>query len=115
MRSDGTHAHALTHGPRDAIHPAISPDGERITFVRHHDGVREIYLMRADGTHQQQLTQTRTDDPVFSPNGRWIAYTQIIHPYTSTKIYKMRIDSSHQRALVNGAQQPDWGPASRFS
>lgn len=51
-----------------------SPSGSRLVFSRTGD----ILLSRANGTHAHQLTRGRADDslPMFSPDGRWIAFVR---------------------------------------
>jgi Tol biopolymer transport system component len=110
MRADGSHRRRLTRGPRDAIHPAVSPDGETIAFARHHGDTRDIFTMRIDGSHQKRLTDSRADAPAFSPDGTKIVFEQINHAHTRYLLYKMDADGSHPRPLANDAQSPDWGP-----
>lgn len=71
------------HTSNDAvtdIHPAISPNGERIAFARRSDSSGddfEIYTMNRDGTDLRQVTDNTTDDyqPDYSPDGTRIAYS----------------------------------------
>ncbi len=75
MLSLGTSEYAVLG---EGHHPVFDPRGERIAFVRQVGAETQIYTMRAsDGTDVVQLTQGEyaADDPTFSPDGRWIAYT----------------------------------------
>jgi Tol biopolymer transport system component len=65
--------------------PSSSPSGRRIVYVHYDDcgrGLRwGIYVIRADGSHRRLLIRVRRGDlwlqaPVFSPNGRRIAFTR---------------------------------------
>jgi eukaryotic-like serine/threonine-protein kinase len=61
---------------------SVSPDGVHIAFLKSAgfgETGREIWLMRADGTDQRKLISPSEDgtmfaSPVWSPDGRWIAY-----------------------------------------
>lgn len=58
--------------------PALSPDNERIVFVRRKEGEHsDIFMMNTDGSALRNLTQTSDADevtPVFSPDGATIAF-----------------------------------------
>jgi Tol biopolymer transport system component len=45
-------------------------------FESDRSGRDQLYLMRSDGSHQHRITHDslRTDDPVFFPSGRKIAF-----------------------------------------
>jgi Tol biopolymer transport system component len=67
------------------IEPSYVPLGRRIVYIHFDDcgrGQRSgIYVMRADGSHRRLLIRERRGDidlqaPVFSPNGRRIAFTR---------------------------------------
>jgi hypothetical protein len=52
---------------------SFSADGGRVTFVRGND----IYVVDTDGSDRQRITHDgRSGNPVFSPNGQWIAFTR---------------------------------------
>ena len=59
---------------------SVSPDGSQIVFLKgagFAETGREIWLMRANGADQRQLIsfpEGRLLTPVWSPDGRWIAY-----------------------------------------
>ncbi len=52
--------------------PAISPDGELISFIYDDD----IWTVPFDGGEARRLTSTHSREysPIFSPDGKWIAY-----------------------------------------
>ena len=69
--------------------------------------------MRADGSHLHGLG-TPGFTPVFSPNGKKIAFERRTMGGRGSRIFVMRADGSHRHALsmpphrFNGF--PDWGP-----
>jgi len=60
--ADGTDERQLTTDPARESDPAWSPDGKRIYYVKHVDGVRDIFVMNTDGSGQANLTNTPTID-----------------------------------------------------
>jgi TolB protein len=69
----------------------------------------EIYAMSADGSGQRRLTRNawRDSDPVWSPDGRQIAFV------SNWQVWVMNADGSRQRRLTyNGARNfaPAWSP-----
>ena len=86
--------------------PTWSPDGKQIAFVSNRDGDSEIYRMDIpeanyanDNVHHtsaQNLTHhpARDDDPVWSPDGRRIAF--VSDRGGDRKIYVMNLDASTQ-------------------
>jgi len=116
MRLDGTHKRQLTYNKRRQSAPDFSPNGRQIAFesrVDEHRTQVEVFVMRADGTHKRRLTfghppaRYPLPDPVFSPNGRKIAYGKV------NRIGVMRADGSHKENLTHGrrlfAHVPSWG------
>src|SRR5262249_29739941 len=61
---------------REISAPALAPDGESIVFVSNMSGRRNLWLVPASGGWPVQLTASddRQESPVFSPDGKWIAF-----------------------------------------
>ena len=67
----------LMDDPAKDIQPDWSRDGNQIVFLSNRNGAWDVYTMDAAGRNIQQRTDTpeRESKPVFSPNGRYVAYT----------------------------------------
>lgn len=86
MAGNGANLTRLTN-PGLEIHrgPTVSPDGTTIAFgSRSQTGERSVItLIDSDGQNQRAITSVGSDvDPVFSPDGTWIAFTRIVDPET---------------------------------
>jgi TolB protein len=114
MRADGAHSHRLTHH-RPLATPDVSPNGKRIVAWRPR-GLGRIKVMRADGTHFHDLG-TPGFTPVFSPNGKKIAFERAVKGGRASRIFVMRADGSDRHALTMPPQRfnefPDWGSRGR--
>ena len=114
MLADGSEETNLTNGAGYDFQTAWSPSGQRIAFASTRDdadGHADIYTMRADGTDVRQLTKTsevNDVNPVWSPNGKLIAFTRFSVSYTG--LYTMRADGGGQTKLKNasGSDHGDW-------
>lgn len=62
---------------RRCWNPRISPDGKRIIYLSNRTEYHELWLFQLDTASDEQLTHAGADlaDPVWSPDGRWIAAT----------------------------------------
>ncbi len=117
INADGTEQRllmpaAVTYPPG----PAWSPNGETIAFTIEHPkapGAQtrslEIYVVNADGSGQRRLTRNtvRDNDPVWSPDGRRIAFE------SNWQLWVMNADGSGKRRLtLKGVHNfnPAWSP-----
>jgi len=91
MDRDGGHAHAVTKESFRLLNqPQWSPDGEYIAARKHFTARRslgsgEIWLYHRSGGDGLQMTKKPNDEkdvnePAFSPDGRYLYYTQDITP-----------------------------------
>jgi TolB protein len=113
VNANGTGARLLANSATEA---SFSPDGKQIVF----DRSGEIWTMNADGSGQKQLTQAPAPDwaPLWSPNGRWIAFLHGSSLAGSSRfqLYVMNVDGSRQRQLAPSTAaelDPDWSPDGR--
>jgi len=115
MNPDGTERIQLTNNPGADYHEQISPNGDKIVFVRNldpdgHDS--HIFIMNLDGTDQKQLTfpPVREDGPWFSPRGDRIAFRKTTETGGSN-IFVMNLDGSGQVNITKDqvvAFHPSW-------
>ncbi|MCI0636544.1 MAG: hypothetical protein L0206_21885 [Actinobacteria bacterium] len=122
--ADGTGTRRLTP-PSDSrveLGPVWSPDGSALAFSGYVDDPAlsggadyDIYVVGADGTQLQNLTATREGgtgelSPVWSPDGRRIAY--VVAFAGGSSIYVMGSDGAGKRRLTRslGDYEPAWSP-----
>ena len=123
MDPNGRHVRQLTFGKGIQEVPKWSPDGRQITFDASpafpgEPGFHtDIWTMRADGTGARQLTSGAFDvEPVFSPDGRQIAFGRITGVDAQGQleaIYVINTDGTHLREVVPplaNLEHPDWSP-----
>jgi Tol biopolymer transport system component len=129
MAPDGGDVRQLTFGPAIQEGPKWSPDGQSITFdaasVFPDDPAgfaTAIWAMAADGSDARQVTRDGFDvEPVFSPDGRHIAFGRITGVTADgdqlEAVYLVDADGTHLRQVVAplaGLEHPDWSPDGRW-
>jgi Tol biopolymer transport system component len=128
IRPNGNARRQITfeHGIQEI--PRWSPDGHWITFDAsplspdNPAFFTSIWVMRADGSDQRRITHVGFDgEPVFSPNGRRIAFGRITGFNANgdqlAAIYVVDTTGKHLRRVVAplpGLEHPDWSPDGRW-
>jgi Tol biopolymer transport system component len=97
-----------TPGPGVAeVHPAFSPSGKQIAFVRCTDSCQGIWVMNADGTGLTQLTAHQTDQyPRWSPDGKRIAFSSLRDDPTYFDVFTV---ASNGTGVTNLTRTPGRG------
>lgn len=113
LASGGCSSDATT-SPPPHVPPALT---NSIVFVSGRSGAAELYVMNGDdGSHVRELTTTPDlkYDPVFSPDGRQIAYAMgIIQPGGVSNIHVINSDGTNDTPLPGGGWidfEPTWSP-----
>jgi TolB protein len=112
MRSDGSEVRRVTFEGNYNTSPCWSPSGDRIAFSGRR-GKNQIFIVKPDGSELTQLTESgNNEDPSFSPDGRYIAFTS---DRDRTKgVYIMRANGESQQRITPKdlkAFGPRWSPS----
>ena len=101
--------------------PALSPDG-RIAVVpvtrydiKENKGFTDLWMLPLDGSAARPLTTDAAADtsPVFSPDGKRIAFVSKRGDDMESQIYVIAVDGGEARRITNvptGADTPKWFP-----
>lgn len=115
INADGTDLKQLTDGSHRDHSPAVSPDGRYIVFqsprnAASRDSAYSLWRVDADGRNLRRLTYgTYDDEPVFSPDGKWIVYRA--EDGRVPKLRKVGIDGGELVPLTDEfAQHPAFSP-----
>jgi Tol biopolymer transport system component len=90
-------------------HPQVS--NGRIAFV----SGTHLFTITSTGGGRRQLTRGTDldDEPAWSPNGRWIAFSRTERRSKLTSVYVIPATGGTPRLLVRGARSPSWSPTGR--
>jgi len=94
--------------------PLFSPDGTMMLFRKRVIGGSELWRTDAQGRVAQQLLE-RVGGYTWSPDGKWIAYTQAI-PQKGASLWIMRPDGSGKQKVVEELKTGEvyWGSEDRL-
>jgi len=101
MDTEGTNRRRLTYDKYVGPQYRFSPDSKNIVFpAEREDGLEAIYKIGVDGSNETRLTfnQSRDVDPVYSPDGRFIAFLSFA-PNTR-EIFIMNSDGTELKRLT---------------
>jgi len=119
MDIDGTNAAKRTTAGVYNSSPSWSPDGKKIAFAGLDDRHYDIFIMDADGSKIERLTTKKkndgsgkwstNEDPVFSPDGRFIMYSSDRDGVN--QVYIINVDGTNERRITfdrNNYYKPRW-------
>lgn len=82
----------------------------QIVFAHRRRG-SDIYVVDADGGRPRRLTRDgRSRDPVWSPDGRAIAFTRSTRGTYGQGVFVMDASGGRVRQIARGATTPTWSP-----
>lgn len=115
--ADGTTTRPLTDGAEGGdAHPAWTPDGKHLVFMRGKPETRrDLYLVAEDGSEApRKLLEGRDDTPALSghpavsPDGKTIAFATDRGEGTGTSLFLVGIDGKNLRRLTRPPQSLSW-------
>jgi TolB protein len=110
--ADGTHIRRVTPGQLHGV-PSWSPTGKELAIDTLTNGV---YVIGADGGRPRRVTNGDGSLPVWSPDGRRIAYSQFTtlpHRTSRDDLFVVDADGGHAHRLVPPilrSRAPAWSP-----
>lgn len=104
--------------------PAVAPDGRHVVApvtrydVKEDKGYTDLWWYATDGSEQRQLTTDAAaeSNPLFSPDGRWIAFLAQRGSDTAAQLYVLPVSGGEALRLTNlptGVVAPKWYGDSR--
>ncbi len=121
----------LTPGDHDAPgfgmgEAAFSPDGKEVCFVSNHDEReaestnKDLFLVGLGGGAGKNITvvnQAWDDTPLYSPDGKWIAYRLQLQPKYEADLWRLAVidRKTGQRDILTEGRFDNWVNALRWS
>ena len=115
VNGDGSNLTQVSHG----IDPAWSPGGAQITFARWDNVAPGLYIANADGSNEQIIYTTPfIRSPRWSPDGKYIAFTQQKTTNSGDEIWKLGVvevatGNLLQPQCSRNCLLPSWGSDSQ--
>jgi TolB protein len=108
----------LSAGDREILSPAWDRDGRRIVYMEFWSGHGQLFVQDAAGGPRRAITDGKTLDftPVFSPDGRMLAFSRAIEEGTDVYTLNIKDNCCLQRLTVGRFSDnlsPTYGPDGR--
>jgi len=103
----------VTESPETEYAPQVSPDGERLLFLRTRGDI--VIRDLKTGTEEIVLEAWLRPNVIWSPDSKWIAYSLEDEEYNSD-VWILSVDPEvEQRVPINVSQHPDYDGAPQWS
>ncbi|MGV6813997.1 MAG: DPP IV N-terminal domain-containing protein, partial [Phycisphaerales bacterium] len=104
----------LTDDPAQDVMPAISPDGNYISFASDRSGSWDLYIMPFEGGKVVQLTNESANDlhPTWSPDGTQIAFCRLGQQSGRWEIWVKDVLADNGAQFIGFGLFPEWCPVS---
>jgi len=103
----GGQAVRLTTHPGAETHPEISPDGRRVAFVGHRDGVPDVYVMPTDGGPPERLTWDGAPVAVvgWTPSGEILIRSALARTLPGAELVRLTRTGARRRIPLDRAAE----------
>ena len=111
QRADGASVIQLTSDAAEDVHPAFSPDGQRLAFASTRAGNWDLYVMDIDGRNVEQITTGPAQEmhPSFSPDGTRLVYSALSPRSDQWELWVIDLPTGAKRLIGQGLF-PTWSP-----